>query len=185
MGLRCQSLTASCGHPDASPLAPGMRLGQGQTVGAARGRDAWEMLYLNDVFIRRPALHRLRHAHHRTIFLDTHNLDGNRNSLSSEDGRVQNLRVLTGEKRACQQASLPRERWHGRGGGSASCLLPRCLFCNGKHCLSHGPSHAQHSTAHQCFPIAAQPWLRLHGVGDCLVPELFSMLNTAFILVPN
>jgi hypothetical protein len=50
--------------------------------------------YLHNIFIGRPAFHRLQHIHHRSIFLNPHDLDGNRDGLPSENGGVQNFCVL-------------------------------------------------------------------------------------------
>lgn len=158
-----------------------MLLRHGPTARAARGLDAWEMLYLNDVFIRRPASHRLRHVHHRTIFLDTHNFDGNRNSLSSENGRVQNLRVLHEGEEDMSTSRLTQ----GAVARGVSKRPPTSVLILQWKTLSVPQAPLTYSTAHQLFSIVAQSWLKLHGVGDCLFSELFNMLNTAFILVPN
>lgn len=87
----------------------------------------------------------------------------------------------TREKRTCQQAGLPRERWHG----GVSKRPPTSVLILQWKTLSVPQAPLTYSTAHQLFSIVAQSWLKLHGVGDCLFSKLFNMLNTAFILVPN
>lgn len=64
--------------------------------------------YLDDVLVDRPALQGLQHVHHRAVLLNAHHPDGHRDGLSSDDGRVQDLRVLHGrEGGTCQQAGAP------------------------------------------------------------------------------
>lgn len=64
--------------------------------------------YLDDVLVDRPALHGLQHVDHRAVLLNAHHPDGHRDGLSSDDGRVQDLRVLHGrEGGTCQQAGAP------------------------------------------------------------------------------
>lgn len=64
--------------------------------------------YLDDVLVDRTALHGLQHVHHRAVLLNAHHPDGHRDGLSSDDGRVQDLRVLHGrEGGTCQQAGTP------------------------------------------------------------------------------
>lgn len=53
-----------------------------------------KLLYLNDIFIRRCALHGLQDVHHGAVLLDGHHLDRDRDRLPSEHGCVQDLCVL-------------------------------------------------------------------------------------------
>lgn len=84
--------------------------------------------YLNDVFIGRLAFHRLRHIDHRTVLLDPHDFDRNRNRLSGENGGVQNLGVLN--RRG--EGSGQQARTTGARGTGVSTKLPTpsFSFCN-------------------------------------------------------
>lgn len=104
----------------------------------------------------------MRHVDHRPVLLNCHDLDGDRDSLSGEDGRVQDLRVLDRERKVHVSNGTPSWPWQ-----QGPCLghpPPSCLLCSFQAiCAGDGGKPSHTPRLGRAGPKAARP-LR----GSCL-----------------